>query len=106
MAYLLVTLSWGGRVHGRTREQKYEDDLYDRVIYPEEKEIAQTVDEKRRSEVYQEEDLPNLNDYRLQDQDLRRGKCDIKSSIDKNGCHIIKCNEGCRLTCARSLTYK
>lgn len=101
MAYLLVTLSWGGRVHGGTREHKYEDDLYDRVIYPEEKDIAQTVDEKRRSEVYQEEDLPNLNDYRLQDQDLRRGKCGFKSNIFKNGCLITTCNKGCRLTCAK-----
>lgn len=100
MAYLLVTLSWGGRVHGRTREQKYEGDLYDRVIYPEEKDIAQTVDEKRRSEVYQEEDLPNLNDYRLQDEDLRRGKCGVKRSMYINGYLVITCNKGCRVTCA------
>ena len=101
MVYLLVTLSWGGRVHGRTREQNYEDDLYDRGINPEEKlhKIVQTVDEKRSSEVYQEEDLPNLNDYRLQDQDLRRGNCFIPSTHTTNGLVGTKCNERCRLTC-------
>lgn len=40
MVYLFVILFWGGRVYGGIREYKYEDDLYDCVIYLEEKEIV------------------------------------------------------------------
>ena len=106
VVYLLVTLSWNGKVHGRTGKQSYEDDLFDRAINPEEKEVAQTADDKRRPEVYQEEDLPNVNDYRLQDQDLRRENC-IESSTTRNGLTVdIKCKKGCRLTCAPILSYK
>lgn len=105
MVYLLITLSWSGKVHSRSREQNYEDDLYDRAINPEEKEIAETVDEKRRPEVFQEKDPLNLNDYRLQDQDLRRGNC-IESGVFRNGEFDIKCKKECRLTCEPRLTYK
>ena len=95
MVYLLVTFSRGGKVHGRTREQNYEDDLYDRAIIPEEKEIAETVEEKRRPEVYQEKETPTLNDYRLQD----RGFCRDTFTGSTNGLFEIKCSEGCRLKC-------
>ena len=106
MVCLLVALSWNGKVHGRTREQNYEGDMFDRAINPEEKEVVQTVDDKRRPEVYQEEDPPNLNDYRLQDQDLRRGKC-FESSTKRNGLREnIKCKKECRLTCVPRLPYK
>ena len=106
MVYLLVALSWNGKVHGRTREQSYEDDLFDSATNPEEREVVQTVDDKRRPEVYQEEDPPNLNDYRLQDQDLRRENC-IESSTNRNGLTVdIKCKKECRLTCVPRLTYK
>ena len=105
MAYLLVTLSWGGRVHGRTSEQNYEDDLYDRFIDPEEKEITQTVDEKFRPEVYQGEDTPNLDNYQLQHQDLRRGNC-VKTRKVIYGIAVIECNGGCRVTCVPPPTYK
>ena len=93
MVYLLVTFSRGGKVNGRTREQNYEDDLYDRAIIPEEKEIAQTEEEKRRPEVYQE-DTPNLNDYQLQE----RHRC-FKPSRAINGHMKIECRKECTLTC-------
>jgi len=93
MVYLLVTFSRDGKVHGRTREQSYEDDLYDRAIIPEEKEIVQTEEEKRRPEVYQE-DTPNLNDYQLEDRD----HC-FEGTGPGNSRGEIQCREGCRLTC-------
>lgn len=98
MVYVLVTLSWGGRAHGRTREQNYVDDLHDRSMNPKEKEIVQTV-EKRRPEVYQQEDTPNSNDYRLQDVVLRSGDCFGNSRTTASGKVEIECKQGCRLTC-------
>ena len=101
MVYLLVTLSWGDRVHGRTRMQNYVDDLYDRSTKTEEKEIVQIVEEKRRTDVHEEEDTPTLNDYRLQDLHERRRNSCFKGLRFKNGCLKIECNKGCRLTCKR-----
>ena len=97
MVYLLVTLSLGGKVQGRTRERNYDEDLYYHAIIPE-SETAQTVEEKRRPEVYQEEDTPKFNDYRLQD----RGFCKPSFSEDptpRHGRVQIQCSKGCRLTC-------
>ena len=95
---MLVTLSRGGKVHGRTRELNYEDALHDRAIIPEEEEIVQAVEEKERPEVYQGEDSTKLNDYRRQDLDLRRGNC-VKDIIPINGNVNVICKKGCRLTC-------
>lgn len=98
MVYVLVTLSWGGRVHGRTKEQNYVDDLYDRSMNPKGKEIVQTV-EKRRPEVYQQDDTPNSNDYRLQDVVLRSGDCFEKIRTTTSGKVDIECSQGCGLKC-------
>lgn len=94
VVYLLLTLSWGGRVHGRTRKLNYVDDLYDRSANPEEKQTVQTVEEKHRTEVYQE-DTPTMNNYF----DLRRKSCFKGTPKTRNGYVIIECNVGCRLTC-------
>lgn len=103
VVYLLLTLSWGGRVHGRTRELNYVDDLYDRSANPEEhnKETVQTVEEKHRTEVYQE-DTPTMNNYL----DLRRKSCFKGKPKTINGNVIIECNVGCRLTCVPLRTSK
>lgn len=102
MIYLFLALSWGDRVHGRTRELNFMDDLYDRSANPEEKETVQTVEEKHRTEVYQE-DTPTMNNYL----DLRRKSC-FKSGRPKteNGKVKLECNVGCRLTCAPRRTGK
>ena len=99
MIYMLVTLSWGGKVQGRTTEQNYENDLYDRARILKDKEIVRAVEEKERPEVYQGEDTTNLNDYRLQDLDLRRGNCFKGLTPVIHGEVQVKCKEGCRLTC-------
>lgn len=92
MFYLLVTLSLGGKVQGRTREQNYDEVLRDRAVIPEDSEIAQTGEEKRRPEVYQEEDTPKFDDYRLED----RGDC-VQRRDTKCGLYHPVCKPGCRL---------